>query len=118
MKKLVKNITMLNVLEALTAGHELFTFIANDVDSFGLSHKQYYDRLSKLTKMHLIKRTKGKYLLTNFGKVIYQLHLTLVKAINESRRPALASQPPASGLTLLRKPETPWLKSPGLSAIN
>jgi predicted transcriptional regulator len=98
MKKQVKTITMLNVLEALTAGHELFTFIANHVDSFGLSHRQYYERLSKLTKMHLIKRIRGKYLLTNFGGVIFQLYLTLVNAINESRRPAVASQPPASGL--------------------
>ena len=77
MKIHTKNITILNVLDAIRVGRELFTFIANDVESFGFSKKQYYARLSKLTKMHLIKRENEKYVLTPFGKVIYQLNLQL-----------------------------------------
>jgi hypothetical protein len=77
MKIHTKNITILNVLEAIRVGRELLTFIANDVNSFGFSKKQYYQRLGKLAKLNLIKRKHSKYVLTPFGKVIYQLNLQL-----------------------------------------
>jgi predicted transcriptional regulator len=77
MKTHTKNITIENVLEAIRVGRELFTFIANDVNSFGLSKKQYYHRLGKLAKLNLIERKHSKYVLTPFGKVIYQLNLQL-----------------------------------------
>jgi predicted transcriptional regulator len=85
MKVQSKNMTLLNILDATSHGHELFTFIANDVKSFGLSKKQYYDRLSRLTKMHLIKRGNEKWVLTTFGEVIYELHIKLLNAINDSQ---------------------------------
>lgn len=75
MKVQSKNMTLLNLLDATSHGHELFTFIANDVNSFGLSKKQYYHRLGKLAKLNLIERKHSKYVLTPFGKVIYQLNL-------------------------------------------
>jgi DNA-binding HxlR family transcriptional regulator len=77
MKTHTKNITIENVLEAIRVGRELFTFIANDVNSFGLSKKQYYHRLGKLAKLNLIERKHSKYVLTPFGKAIYQLNLQL-----------------------------------------
>jgi hypothetical protein len=85
MKILLNIITMLNVLHAISdaPGRDLFTSIATDVHSFRLTHKQYYDRLSRLTKLDLIKRKKEKYVLTTFGKVIYQLYLLLGEAIND-----------------------------------
>ena len=85
MKVQSKNLTLLNILDATSHGHELFTFIANDVKSFGLSKKQYYVRLSGLTKMHLIKRENRKWVLTTFGKVIYELHIALLKAVKDSQ---------------------------------
>ena len=57
---------------------ELFRFIATnseDSDSLrtktNLTRKQYYSRLSRMTKAGLVKRNKGKHCLTVFGKVIY-----------------------------------------------
>ncbi|HET7283228.1 MAG TPA: hypothetical protein VFI70_00950 [Nitrososphaeraceae archaeon] len=37
-----------------------------------LTRKQYYSRMSRMTKVGLIKRKNGKYFLTSLGKVIYQ----------------------------------------------
>ena len=36
-----------------------------------LTPRQYYNRTSRLTKVGLIKRENGKYLLTSLGKVVY-----------------------------------------------
>jgi predicted transcriptional regulator len=36
-----------------------------------LTRKQYYSRISGLTKAGLVKRQKGRYFLTSFGNVIY-----------------------------------------------
>ena len=37
-----------------------------------LTRKQYYSRMSRMTKVGLIQRKNGKYLLTSLGRVIYQ----------------------------------------------
>ena len=36
-----------------------------------LTKKQFYYRLSELTRANLIKRKKGKYYLTTLGKIVY-----------------------------------------------
>lgn len=41
------------------------------ITSLKLTRKQYYSRISLLTQDDLVKREKGKYLLTAFGKVIH-----------------------------------------------
>jgi predicted transcriptional regulator len=41
------------------------------ITSLKLTRKQYYSRISLLARAGLVKREKGKYLLTAFGKVIY-----------------------------------------------
>jgi hypothetical protein len=63
MKNAVHFITRLNILEAVKYGQELFNSIAADTfsdnspgDSVKLSRKQYYNKLSKLIKVDLIKR--------------------------------------------------------------
>ena len=68
---------------------ELFRFIAaNNEDSEGLrtktslTRKQYYSRLSRMTKAGLVKRKKGKHSLTAFGKVIYDAQTIIEKAVN------------------------------------
>jgi hypothetical protein len=38
-----------------------------------LTRKQYYSRMSSLRKAGLIKRKQGKYSLTTFGKVVYDI---------------------------------------------
>ena len=46
-----------------------------------LTTKQYYSRVSGLLNAGLIKRHKGKYLLTLLGKVVYDCQLTIGKAL-------------------------------------
>ena len=47
-----------------------------------LTTKQYYSRISGLLKAGLIKRHKGKYSLTLLGKIVYDAHLIIGKALN------------------------------------
>jgi predicted transcriptional regulator len=48
-----------------------------------LTRKQYYSRMSRLMRTGLIKRKNGKYTLTAFGKVIYDIAIaTLENAVS------------------------------------
>ena len=47
-----------------------------------LTTKQYYSRISGLLNAGLIKRHKGKYSLTLLGKIVYDAHLIIGKALN------------------------------------
>jgi BMFP domain-containing protein YqiC len=42
-----------------------------------LTRKQYYSGMSSLTKADLVKRERGRYHLTSFGKVIYSAQMSL-----------------------------------------
>jgi hypothetical protein len=66
---------------------QLFNFIATEkkikINSQalqtmnGLTKKQYYSRIHKLTKFGLVKRTLGIYQLTSFGKIVYSSKLKI-----------------------------------------
>ena len=47
-----------------------------------LSKKQYYSRLSGLMDAGLIRRRKGKYSQTLVGKIVYDAHLNIGKALS------------------------------------
>jgi len=58
---------------------ELFKLLSlseqsTDTDSLNtklkLTRKQYYSRMSDMTKAGLLKRKRGKYFLTSFGEVV------------------------------------------------
>jgi predicted transcriptional regulator len=49
-----------------------------------LTRKQYYSRMSCLIKAGLVKRQKGRYLLTAFGKVIYNAQVNLETKIENA----------------------------------
>jgi predicted transcriptional regulator len=49
-----------------------------------LSRRQYYSRISLLTQDGLVKREKGKYLLTALGKVIYDILTDLEKKLENA----------------------------------
>jgi hypothetical protein len=60
--------------------------VSNGVKHFplkemNLSTKQYYSRVSGLLNAGLIKRHKGKYSLTLLGKVVYDSHMTIGRAL-------------------------------------
>ncbi len=68
---------------------ELFRTIAQgSIDSENLksktklTRKQYYSRLSRMTKVGLVRKKSGKYALTAFGKVVYDSQVTVEKAIS------------------------------------
>jgi predicted transcriptional regulator len=46
-----------------------------------LTRKQYYSRLSRMSKAGLVRKKSGKYLLTAFGKIVYDSQLTVDNAI-------------------------------------
>jgi hypothetical protein len=49
-----------------------------------LTRKQYYSRMSGLIKAGLVKRQRGRYLLTAFGKVIYSAQMSLEAKIENA----------------------------------
>jgi predicted transcriptional regulator len=67
---------------------ELFKTIAQGkVDSESLksktklTRKQYYSRLSRMIKAGLVRKKSGKYLLTTFGKIVFDVQLTVESAL-------------------------------------
>ena len=46
-----------------------------------LTRKQYYSRLSRMLRRGLIKRKKGKYVLSSFGKVVYDAQVRVENAL-------------------------------------
>jgi predicted transcriptional regulator len=68
---------------------ELFTTVALEtIDSKNLKNrtkltrKQYYSRLSRMTRVGLVRRKNGKYILTTLGKIIYESKVTIENALN------------------------------------
>ncbi len=68
---------------------ELFSIIALEkIDSRNLkskmkvTRKQYYSRLSRMTKAGLVRRKNGKYILTTFGKIVFESKVTIENALN------------------------------------
>jgi hypothetical protein len=104
MKNAVHDITRPNILEAIRYGQELFNSIAADTysdntstDIVKLSRKQYYNKLSKLIKVDLIKRKSGRYLLTPFGRVIYGVQLAFGDAVANHLKTEIQSQKNKAG---------------------
>jgi predicted transcriptional regulator len=68
---------------------ELFTTVALEtIDSKNLksrtklTRKQYYSRLSRMTSAGLVRRKNGKYILTTFGRIVYDCKATIENALN------------------------------------
>jgi hypothetical protein len=85
-----KLISIEEVLKSISDDKSLVLFntiaLANgeteiQIRKMGLTTKQYYSRISKLTKADLIKRKNGRYSLTVLGKVVYEAHTTIGKAL-------------------------------------
>ena len=43
---------------------------------------RYYSRLSRMTRAGLVRRKNGNYILTTFGKIVYESKVTLEIALN------------------------------------
>ena len=51
------------------------------ISRINLTRKQYYHRLNRLLSLGLINRNKGRYRLSSFGRVLYEIQKTLEIAI-------------------------------------
>ena len=52
------------------------------IRKMGLSTKQYYSRILKMIKANLIRKKNGRYLMTLLGKIVYEAHMAIGKALN------------------------------------
>ncbi len=85
------NISLADVLNSISDDKSLSIFqLISDVNSNGeiilkkldLRTKQYYSRISAMMATDLIKRQRGRYYLTPFGKVIYCCIMIAKNALN------------------------------------
>lgn len=88
MKK--ENVSIEDVLRAISDNKALVLFntvalsegAPIQIRKIGLTTRQYYSRLSSLTKTGLVTRRNGKYFLTLLGKIVYEIHMTACKALS------------------------------------
>jgi hypothetical protein len=82
---------MTDILKTLSDDKALVLFntiaLANgeseiQIRKMGLTTKQYYSRISKMIKANLIRKKNGRYLMTLLGKIVYEAHMTIGKALN------------------------------------
>jgi hypothetical protein len=83
-------ISIVDILKSISDDKGLILFntiaLANgeseiQIRKMGLTSKQFYSRISKLTKADLIRRKYGRYSLTVLGRVVYDAHTTIGKAL-------------------------------------
>jgi hypothetical protein len=70
-----KTLTLFNTI-AVSNGDKYIS-----LKEMNLTTKQYYSRISGLLNTGLIKRHKGKYSITLFGKVVYDTQMIIGKAL-------------------------------------
>jgi DNA-binding HxlR family transcriptional regulator len=80
-EEILKMVTNENTLKIL---NQIIDYNNNNNDNYkdgntlsitkiGLTRKQFYTRLNELITTGIIKKEKGKYYLTTFGKIVYDL---------------------------------------------
>lgn len=52
------------------------------ISTLDITRKQFYSKMERLTKQGLLVRRNGRYYLTTFGKVLYELQSILGVALN------------------------------------
>jgi predicted transcriptional regulator len=81
-----------NIINAISDNNALVLFKAIAIGSYQtdaliskvkLTKKQYYMRLSRLMKVGLIKRKKGRYILTSLGKVVFYCEKLMETALTD-----------------------------------
>lgn len=70
-----------NIFKSIASAHSNSDFL---ITQLKLTRKQYYSRMSSLTKAGLVKRQRGRYFVTAFGKVIYSAHIDLETRIESA----------------------------------
>ena len=71
-----------------------------------LTRKQYYSRISRLIKTGLVKRENERYTLTSFGKVIYDIQITIEVALENFWKLKAIDSLQAADSTLSKEEQT------------
>jgi hypothetical protein len=88
MKK--ENVSIEDILRAISDNKALVLFntvaltegAPIQIRKLGLTTRQYYSRLSRLTKTGLVTRKNGRYFLTLLGKIVYEIHMSACKVLS------------------------------------
>ena len=108
-------ITVVDILDAISDARALAVYktIASEkansnllITKMQLTRKQYYSRISKLIKTGLVKRENGRYTLTSFGKVIYDIQITIEIALENFWKLKAIDSLQAADSTLSREEQT------------
>ena len=71
--KLVMNENTLKILNQLIGNNNDLDGNTLSITKIDLTRKQFYTKLNELITKGVIKKEKGKYYLTTFGKIVYDL---------------------------------------------
>ena len=90
MNTLATPISILNILDAIRdrESQSLLHALATGVDDHNLANrlkmtrKQFYTRIARFIKVGLVKRKDGRFNMTSFGSVIYEVQLKLSEAVD------------------------------------
>jgi predicted transcriptional regulator len=89
--KLKKAVKVADIMRSISSTSSLLLFnsiaIADGksdllISKLNLTRKQFYSKMSYLMKCGLVNRRNGKYILTSFGKVIYNYKLEIETVLN------------------------------------
>ena len=73
-----KSLVLFNTIALASEGSSIL------ISRLELTRKQYYSRMSELTKSGLIRRRNGRYFLTSFGRIVYDAQELIGNAIQYS----------------------------------
>lgn len=108
-------ITVVDILDAISDARALAVYktIASEkansnllITKMQLTRKQYYSRISRLIKIGLVKKENGRYTLTSFGKVIYDIQITIEIALENFWKLKAIDSLQAADSTLSREEQT------------
>lgn len=108
-------ITVADILDAISDARALAVYktIASEkpnsnllITKMQLTRKQYYSRISRLIKTGLVKRENGRYTLTSFGKVIYNVQITIEIALENFWKLKAIDSLQAADSTLSKEEQT------------
>jgi Mn-dependent DtxR family transcriptional regulator len=108
-------ITVVDILDAISDARALAVYktIASEkansnllITKMQLTRKQYYSRISRLIKTGLVKRENGRYTLTSFGRVIYDIQITIEVALENFWKLKAIDSLQAADSTLSKEEQT------------
>ena len=80
--KMVTNENTLKILNQIIDNNNYKDGNTLSLSKIGLTRKQFYTRLNELITRGIIKRAKGKYYLTTFGKIVYDLTFEYMRKLD------------------------------------